>query len=92
MMRRPFPSCGDTRELLEAGDGISRDREGTIPTAAVPLTSMVALATGELENTNTHRYSPDSSARAFGILQQDRQSRAELAHTPQRSLHHHHLN
>lgn len=27
MMRRPFPSCGDTRELLEAGNGISRGRE-----------------------------------------------------------------
>lgn len=61
----PFPGPGK-------GTGGQWDR--TAP--AVPLTSMVALATGEPENTNTHRYSPDSSARAFRILQHKGHSRA----------------
>lgn len=61
-VRRPVLCCG-------AAEGARGGDKGTVRVAAVPLTSMVALATGEPENTNTHRYSPDSSARAFRILQ-----------------------
>lgn len=69
------PSCTDNKCQRQWKHFSFRERrqKKTTTTKKVPLTSIVALATGEFENTNTHKYSPDSSALGFKILQTGRE-------------------
>lgn len=67
-------SCTDTeRQGRWKHFSFKERRQKKTTTKKVPRTSIVALATGEFANTNTHKYSPDSSALGFKILQTGRE-------------------